>query len=84
MEKIDYKNLDMAGMIGAGLVPPKLEDGNRKLAAIWSLACCIKASKGRQERSHVVKGFEIHFKEGENPDLLETAGDGKGGHISAH
>lgn len=62
MDRVDYKSLDYVGMLSAGLIPPTTgvlrskKKTFKKMAALWSLACCIRSTEGLEQRAYIVRG----------------------------
>nr|AWW13461.1 putative glycoprotein [Aedes anphevirus] len=65
MERVDYKGLDYVGMLSAGLIPPPIgvlrgkKKTFKKMAALWSLACCIRSTEGLEQRAYIVRGVTL-------------------------
>lgn len=70
-QPVNYRDIDLSGLIQNNLVPPPagLLVGDRsakRLAALWSLACCIRVAHNRDEQAYVVRDNEIKFTIPEN------------------
>lgn len=65
---VDYRTLDFSGLVQHGLIPPSADllrgaKSGKRLAALWSLAGCLRAAQGKPEEAYVVRGERLDVRE---------------------